>query len=117
MQHSGQTSVAQRSEIAKLAGAPAVTVSRALAGSSRVERGKGGQTLRCARERSHGVNSKTRNRRLQRTDSLSVFILRGHEAGPPLAVAVFVETPGHLADGVTQPTTLPADYERARADA
>jgi DNA-binding LacI/PurR family transcriptional regulator len=90
------------SDIAKLAGVHASTVSRALAGSPLVEQGMRERILRLAQEHGYVVNSTARNLRLKRTQTLSVVIPLGHEAGQALTDPFFVDMLGHLADEITQ---------------
>ncbi len=89
-------------DIAKLAGVHASTVSRALAGSTLVGRRQREKILKLARERGYSVNAAARNLRLQRTQTISVVIPLGHEAGQTLTDPFFVEMLGHLADEITQ---------------
>jgi DNA-binding LacI/PurR family transcriptional regulator len=89
-------------DIARLAGVSVSTVSRALAGSPLVGRGQREQILKIAGERGYVVNSQARSLRLRRTQTLSVVIPLGHEAGQPLTDPFFVEMLGHLADEITQ---------------
>jgi len=89
-------------DIAKLAGVHSSTVSRALAGSPLVAKKKRDQILKLARERGYVINSAARNLRLQRTQTISVAIPLGHEAGQALTDPFFVEMLGHLADEITQ---------------
>lgn len=89
-------------DIARLAGVHSSTVSRALAGSPLVSRKVREQILKVARERGYVVNSAARNLRLQRTQTISVAIPLGHEAGQALTDPFFVEMLGHLADEITQ---------------
>lgn len=93
---------AKMSDIARLAGVSASTVSRALAGSPLVTVQKRDQILRLARERGYVVNSTARNLRLRRTETLSVVIPLGHEPSQPLTDPFFVELLGHLADEITR---------------
>jgi DNA-binding LacI/PurR family transcriptional regulator len=93
---------AKMSDIARLAGVSASTVSRALAGSSLVAAKKRDEILRLARERGYVVNTTARNLRLQRTQTLSVVVPLGHETSQPLTDPFFMEMLGHLADTITQ---------------
>jgi DNA-binding LacI/PurR family transcriptional regulator len=93
---------AKMSDIARLAGVSASTVSRALAGSSLVAAKKREEIIRLARERGYVVNTTARNLRLQRTQALSVVIPLGHETSQPLTDPFFMELLGHLADCITQ---------------
>ena len=89
-------------DLARLAGVSASTVSRALAGSELVARKKREEILHLARDRGYVVNTVARNLRLKRTQTLSVVIPLGYEAGQPLTDPFFVEMLGHLADEITQ---------------
>ena len=89
-------------DIARLAGVHTSTVSRALAGSPLVTKKKREQILKLARERGYVINSSASNLRLQRTQTISVVIPLGHEAGQALTDPFFVEMLGHLADEITQ---------------
>jgi len=89
-------------DIAKAAGVHVSTVSRALAGSPLVGRQQREKILKIARDRGYSVNTAARNLRLQRTQTLSVAIPLGHEAGQALTDPFFVEMLGHLADEITQ---------------
>jgi DNA-binding LacI/PurR family transcriptional regulator len=93
---------ARMTDIAKLAGVHVSTVSRALAGSALVGRKQREKILKLARERGYSVNAAARNLRLQRTQTISVTIPLGHEAGQALTDPFFVEMLGHLADEITQ---------------
>jgi len=93
---------AKMSDIARLAGVSASTVSRALAGSPLVATAKREEIMRLARERGYVVNSTARNLRLQRTQTLSVVIPLAHETSQPLSDPFFMEMLGQLADAITQ---------------
>ncbi len=93
---------AKMADIAKLAGVHVSTVSRALAGSTRVEPRTRAYILQLARERGYVINSVAQNLRLKRTQTLSVVIPLRHESGQPLTDPFFVEMLGHLAEAVTQ---------------
>jgi DNA-binding LacI/PurR family transcriptional regulator len=89
-------------DIARLAGVHTSTVSRALAGSPLVARKKRDQILKLARERGYVINSSASNLRRRRTQTISVAIPLGHEAGQALTDPFFMEILGHLADEITQ---------------
>ncbi|MBS0387489.1 MAG: substrate-binding domain-containing protein [Proteobacteria bacterium] len=93
---------ARMSDIARIAGVSASTVSRALAGSTLVAAAKRDEIRRLARERGYVINTTARNLRLQRTQSISVAIPLGHEAGQSLADPFLTEMIGHVADRITQ---------------
>ena len=90
------------SDIAKLAGVHASTVSRALAGSALVERSVRERIMKVAEEQGYVVNATARNLRLKRTQTLSVVIPLHHETSQTLADPFFVQMLGHLADEITQ---------------
>ena len=89
-------------DIARLAGVHSSTVSRALAGSPLVAKKKREQILKLARERGYVINSSASNLRRRRTQTISVAIPLGHEAGQALTDPFFMEMLGHLADEITQ---------------
>jgi DNA-binding LacI/PurR family transcriptional regulator len=89
-------------DIARLAGVHSSTVSRALAGSPLVARKKREQILKLACERGYVINSSASNLRRRRTQTISVAIPLGHEAGQALTDPFFMEMLGHLADEITQ---------------
>jgi DNA-binding LacI/PurR family transcriptional regulator len=93
---------AKMSDIARLAGVSASTVSRALAGSHLVEKSKREEIVQLAQSRGYVVNTTARNLRLQRTQRVSVVIPLGHESSQSLTDPFFVEMLGHLADEITQ---------------
>ena len=93
---------AKMTDIARLAGVSASTVSRALAGSPLVTALKREEIHRLAHERGYVINATARNLRLQRTQTLSVAIPSGHATGQPLTDPFLMEMLGHLADTITQ---------------
>ncbi len=93
---------AKMSDIARLAGVHASTVSRALAGSPLVEQGMREKILKLAQEHGYVINATARNLRLKRTQTLSVVIPLLHETGQALTDPFFVSMLGHLADEITQ---------------
>jgi DNA-binding LacI/PurR family transcriptional regulator len=90
------------SDIARLAGVHTSTVSRALAGSPRVEKSMREKILRIARSHGYTINSTARSLRLQRTQSISVVFPLGHEVSQPLTDPFFVQMIGYLADKITE---------------
>ena len=90
------------SDIARLAGVSASTVSRALAGSPLVTALKREEIHRLARERGYVVNSTARNLRLQRTQTLGVVIPLPHATSLPLSDPFLMEMLGHLVDAITE---------------
>ena len=97
-----RTGPAKMSDIAKLAGVHASTVSRALAGSPLVEQSMRDRIFKLAQEHGYVVNATARNLRLKRTQTLSVAIPLQHETGQALTDPFFVNMLGHLADEITQ---------------
>jgi DNA-binding LacI/PurR family transcriptional regulator len=93
---------AKMADIARLAGVHISTVSRALAGSPLVATKKRERILKLARERGYVINSSASNLRRRRTQTISVAIPLGHEAGQLLTDPFFMEMLGHLADEITQ---------------
>jgi DNA-binding LacI/PurR family transcriptional regulator len=89
-------------DIARLAGVHTSTVSRALAGSPLVAREQRERILKLARERGYVINTSASNLRRRRTQTISVAIPLGHEAGQALTDPFFMEILGHLADEITQ---------------
>jgi DNA-binding LacI/PurR family transcriptional regulator len=89
-------------DIARLAGVHTSTVSRALSGSALVARDQRERILKLARERGYVINSSASNLRRRRTQTISVAIPLGHEAGQALTDPFFMEILGHLADEITQ---------------
>lgn len=93
---------ATMADIARLAGVHSSTVSRALAGSPLVADDVRERIVQIAQERNYVVNAQARNLRLQRTQTISVVIPLGHEAGQALTDPFFVEMLGRLADEITR---------------
>jgi DNA-binding LacI/PurR family transcriptional regulator len=98
----GKNRPPKMADIARLAGVHTSTVSRALAGSSLVEKSMREKILKIARTNGYTVNSTARSLRLQRTQSISVVFPLGHEVAQPLTDPFFVQMIGHLADEITQ---------------
>jgi len=93
---------AKMSDIARLAGVHASTVSRALTGSPLVEQSLRERILLLAQEHGYVVNATARNLRLQRTQTISVAIPMQHELGQTLTDPFFSGMLGYLADEITQ---------------
>ena len=89
-------------DIARLAGVHVSTVSRALAGSTLVERRMREAILAIAAKHGYVVNRVARNLRTSRTQTLSVAIPLAHERGQPLTDPFFTDMLGHLADEITR---------------
>jgi DNA-binding LacI/PurR family transcriptional regulator len=97
-----RTAPSKMADIARLAGVHTSTVSRALSGSPLVAREQRERILKLARERGYVINSSASNLRRRRTQTISVAIPLGHEAGQTLTDPFFMEILGHLADEITQ---------------
>ena len=89
-------------DIARLAGVHVSTVSRALAGSSLVEKATREKIVRLARSREYSVNPAARNLRLRHTQTISVVLPLRHESQQPLTDPFLLRLIGHLAEGITQ---------------
>lgn len=97
-----RTAPAKMSDIARLAGVSASTVSRALAGSPLVTAQRREEIRRLARERGYVVNSTARNLRMQRTQTLGVVVPLPHTTSLPLRDPFLMEMLGHLVDAITE---------------
>jgi len=89
------------SELAKLAGVSAGTVSRALAGKDLVNRQTRERIQALAREHGFRPNQMASRLRTGHTGVIGVVIPLGHARGQLLSDPFFVTMLGHLADGVT----------------
>ncbi|WP_240653149.1 LacI family DNA-binding transcriptional regulator [Sphingomonas crocodyli] len=94
----GVTSI---SDLARLAGVSASTVSRALAGSSMISEGTRTRIKALAREHGFRLNQMARNLRLRRSQAIGLVLPMGHEVGQHLSDPFFGLMIGHLAEGVT----------------
>ncbi len=89
-------------DIARIAGVNVSTVSRALAGNTRIGGAQRERILKLARERGYEVNPAASNLRTRRTQTLSVVIPLHHETGQALTDPFFLSMLGYLADEITQ---------------
>jgi DNA-binding LacI/PurR family transcriptional regulator len=89
-------------DIARLAGVHVSTVSRALSGSSLVERRVRETILAIAERHGYVVNRAARSLRTSRTHTLTVAIPLAHERGQALTDPFFTAMLGHLADEITR---------------
>ncbi|TZG28671.1 LacI family DNA-binding transcriptional regulator [Sphingomonas montanisoli] len=94
----GVTSI---SDLARLAGVSASTVSRALAGSSMISEGTRARVKALAREHGFRLNQMARNLRLRRSQAIGLVLPMGHEVGQHLSDPFFGIMLGYLAEGVT----------------
>lgn len=92
--------VSSISDIARLAGVSASTVSRALAGSKMISMETRARINALAREHGFQLNQMARNLRLKRTNAIGIVFPRGHQVSQ-LASDPFFTMLGHVADGVT----------------
>lgn len=89
------------SDIARLAGVSASTVSRALAGSKMISVDTRARINELAREHGFQLNQMARNLRLKRTNSIGIVFPLGHEVGQLVSDPFFITMLGHVADAVT----------------
>lgn len=89
------------SDIARLAGVSASTVSRALAGSKMISVETRTRINDLAREHGFQLNQMARNLRLKRTNAIGVVFPLGHEVGQLVSDPFFITMLGHIADGIT----------------
>ncbi|RYE55320.1 MAG: LacI family transcriptional regulator, partial [Rhizobiaceae bacterium] len=101
MAGSAKSPVTSISDIARLAGVSASTVSRALAGSKMISLKTRTLINDLAREHGFQLNQMARNLRLRRTNAIGVIFPLGMEVGQLVADSFFVTMLGHVADAVT----------------
>lgn len=101
MSSRGKPTVSSISDIAKLAGVSASTVSRALAGSKMISAETRTRINELAREHGFQLNQMARNLRLKRTNAIGIVFPLGHEAGQMVSDPFFITMLGHIVDGVT----------------
>jgi len=89
------------SDIARLAGVSASTVSRALAGSSMISLETRTRINDLAREHGFQLNQMARNLRLKRSNAIGIVFPLGHEVAQLVSDPFFITMLGHIADGVT----------------
>jgi DNA-binding LacI/PurR family transcriptional regulator len=89
-------------ELAKLAGVSAGTVSRALADSPLISQKTREAIQRLAREHDFRPNIMARNLRIKRAGAIGVVIPLGHETGQHISDPFFMTLIGHLADALTE---------------
>ncbi|ATE65056.1 LacI family DNA-binding transcriptional regulator [Rhizorhabdus dicambivorans] len=97
----GKGEVNSISDIARLAGVSASTVSRALAGSKMISTDTRNRINDLAREHGFQLNQMARNLRLKRTNAIGIIFPLGHEVGQLVSDPFFITMLGHIADGVT----------------
>ncbi len=96
-----RTTVSSISDIARLAGVSASTVSRALAGSKMISLDTRTRINDLAREHGFQLNQMARNLRLKRTNAIGIVFPLGHEVSQLVSDPFFITMLGHVADGVT----------------
>lgn len=96
-----KTKLNKISDLAELAGVSTATASRALAGSSLVNRKTRDRIIEIANQYDFKPNELARNLRLKRTLSIGVVLPLGHEIGQNFSDPFFISMLGHLADGLT----------------
>lgn len=101
MPSSNRGGVSSISDIARLAGVSASTVSRALAGSKMISLDTRNRINDLAREHGFQLNQMARNLRLKRTNAIGIVFPLGHEVGQLVSDPFFIAMLGHVADGVT----------------
>lgn len=89
-------------ELAKLAGVSAGTVSRALADSPLIAKATRERIQQIAREHQFKPNLMARNLRIKRAGAIAVVIPLGHETGQHISDPFFINMLGHLADALTE---------------
>lgn len=89
-------------ELAKLAGVNAATVSRALAGSNLIAQKTRERIQALAREHDFRPNIMARNLRIRRAGAIGVVIPLRHEAGQPISDPSLATMIDHLADALTE---------------
>jgi len=89
-------------DLARLAGVSASTVSRALAGNPLIKQTTRDRVAHLASEHNFQLNQSARNLRLKRTQSIAVILPLGHETGQHVSDPFFVTMLGHLADALTE---------------
>lgn len=89
-------------DLAKLAGVSAGTVSRALADSPLIAKTTRERIQAIAREHQFRPNLMARNLRIKRAGAIGVIIPLGHEAGQHISDPFFITMLGHLADALTE---------------
>ncbi|KKC27644.1 LacI family DNA-binding transcriptional regulator [Sphingomonas sp. SRS2] len=101
MSGSKNGAVSSISDIARLAGVSASTVSRALAGSKMISAETRIRINDLAREHGFQLNQMARNLRLRRTNAIGIIFPLGHEFGQLVSDPFFITMLGQIADRVT----------------
>ena len=99
---SDKTRVRNITDLARIAGVSAGTVSRALSDSGLISQKTRERIKALAREYDFRPNILARNLRIQRTGSIGVLIPLGHETGQHISDPFFITMLGLLADELTE---------------
>ncbi|GAA4042369.1 LacI family DNA-binding transcriptional regulator [Sphingomonas rosea] len=99
---SDQPPVRTLSDLAKIAGVSAGTVSRALAGNSLVNDATRDRIVALARAHGFRPNQMASSLRRQKTDVIGIVIPLGHDQRQQISDAFFMTLLGHLADALTE---------------
>jgi DNA-binding LacI/PurR family transcriptional regulator len=97
-----QERVRNITDLARLAGVSAGTVSRALADSTLIAKKTRERIQELAREHDFRPNVLARNLRTKRAGAIGVLIPLGHETGQHISDPFFITLLGHLADALTE---------------
>ncbi len=97
-----QERVRNITDLARLAGVSAGTVSRALADSTLIAKSTRERIQALAREHDFRPNVLARNLRTKRAGAIGVLIPLGHETGQHISDPFFITLLGHLADALTE---------------
>ena len=89
-------------DLARIAGVSAGTVSRALAGSTLLNKHTRERIQALAREHDFRPNIMARNLRAKRSGAIGVLIPLGHETAQHISDPFFMSLLGHLADALTE---------------
>lgn len=98
----GRPVVRTLSDLARIAGVSAGTVSRALAGNSLVNVETRERIVSLAREHGFRPNQMASSLRRQKTDVIGIAIPLGHDQRQQVSDAFFMTLLGHLADALTE---------------
>jgi DNA-binding LacI/PurR family transcriptional regulator len=90
------------SDLARMAGVSASTVSRALAGNKMISLETRTRIKDLAREHGFQLNQMARNLRLKRSQAIGVVVPLGHQVGQHMSDPFFITMLGHIADSVTE---------------
>ncbi len=102
MSDKGRSAVSSISDIARLAGVSASTVSRALAGNKMISAETRAKINELAREHGFQLNQMARNLRLKRTNAIGIVFPQGHQVSRFVSDPFFTTMLGGIADGVSE---------------